>query len=472
MCAIMGIISRGKDVIGDGIVILGAENHRGERACGAVVSDRGKTRHYYGEGLVREVFSERDRRKWSKLKGSACVMHALYSTVGKKSDKKQPVTKQPVLFKFRGKTGAISHNGNIVRLDCLRCQAQRDGYRFLSKSSDTEVIAALLSTSKKANFLEALVETLKKIEGRGSFSLVILYDGKLYGVRDQNGNRPLCIIKKNGKNGDDDSYILASESCVFPALEATKFVREVSMGEIVVLGPEGFEKCLKWTDKVKSALCVCEFIYFANPASRFFGRSAYAFRVRAGEISAKNHPVKADVVVPIPDSGRGYADGFAFISKKPSREGFIKNRHAVRTFMQPREVNRGDKQRIKLQALPDVMEGKRVCCIEDSVFRASVAPMAVKMAREHGRAGEVHMRICSPTVRWRCHLGIDTSTRKELVASNMSVAEIRDKVIRCDSLEYLTLEELKQVLIDIGLDPNNFCFGCFTGEYPVRPPRK
>ena len=475
MCGVIGVISKGRDVVQDGIVLLNSENNRGEQACGAAVFDGRMIRCYHGEGKVAEVFGTRDFFRWSKLTGSACIMQTLYSTVGKPKDKKQPRILQPFVFRFRGQRGAISYNGNLVRLEALRRQAKREGYRFRSCVSDTEVIAALLSTSKERDFLEALVEVLKKIEGKGAFSLAILYGGKLYGVRDQNGIRPLCIIKKSGKNGDSDSYIFASESSVYPSLEATRFVRDVCAGELVVMGQEGIEKSLKWTKKTRPRFCISEFIYFANPASRFFGVSVYAFRFKAGEMSAKKHPVDADVVVPVPDSGRGYGDGFASKAKIPIMGGLVKNRYSWRTFMMPRHrrsYQQREGQRTKLQAIPDVMEGRSVCLIEDSVFRASVAPNAVKMCREHGRAGSVHLRVCSPPVRHSCHLGLDTSTSKELVASHMKLRQIRDRVIHSDSLEYLSVEELKQVLRELGLSPDDFCLGCFTGEYPVLPDKK
>ena len=474
MCGVIGVVSRGRNVLGDGIILLNAENNRGEQACGAVASDGHRIRSYYGRGKVAEVFGPRDESRWSKLVGSVCVLHTLYSTIGSKKGKKQPMTRQPVVFRFRGLRGAISHNGNLVkdRLCGLRKKARRAGYKFKSKTSDTEVIAALLSISKKANFLEALTEVLKLIEGKGSFSLVVLYGEKIYGVRDQNGNRPLCIIRKNGKDGAQDSYILASESSVFPSLEATRFIRDVDMGEVVVLGPEGIERSLKWTDKTKSAFCVCELVYSGHPASRHFGKSIYAFRVKAGEISAKNHPVDADVIVPVPESGRGYGDGFSSACGKPCREGLVKTRYGTRTFMTTRGENRRLKQATNLQALPDVMGGKKVCLVEDSVFRASVGPPVVKMSREHGMARAVHLRICSPMVRHRCHLGLDTSTKEELIGSHMTADQIRDQVMHSDSLEYLTVDELKLVLEELGLSPDDFCLGCFTGEYPVAPPKE
>lgn len=471
MCGVIGVISKERDVLGDGLVLTNAENHRGEQACGVAVFDGKRLRHYHGDGKVAEVFSRRDQSKWSKLKGWACVSQVLYSTVGKSGDKVQPKFFQPARFRYRGRTGAVAYNGNLVMLDELRRQIEESGYKFKSETSDTEVITALLSISEKKDFLEALIEVLRKIEGGGAFSLVILYGGKLYGVRDQNGIRPLCIIKKNGKNGDCDSYIFASESCVFPALDATRFIREVGIGELVVMGQDGIEKSIQWTEKTKSAFCICCFIYFANPASRFFGKSVYSFRVKSGEISARNHPVEADVVVPVPDSARGYSDGHSSESGIPQREGIIKSRYASRTFMQARHTDRKAAQRTKLQVLPDVMDGRNVCVVEDSIFRASVSPVVVQMSREHGRARSVHVRVGSPPVRHKCHLGLDTSTNEELVASRMDVAQIRDEVVHADSLEYISVEELRQVLRELGLSPDNFCFGCFTGEYPVDPPK-
>lgn len=469
MCGLVGIVSAEGNVIEDGIVLLNGENNRGEQACGAAVFDGKKIRYYRGEGLVAEVFGQKNRRRWSKLKGSSCIMQTLYSTIGRGGEEKQPKMFQPIPFTFRGRRGAVGHNGNLVRLDNLRKQARKAGYKFNSDVSDTEVIAALLSTSKKKDFFEALVEVLKKIEGKGAFSLVILHKDKIYGIRDQNGIRPLCIGKKNGSS---DSYILASETSVFPALKSARFIREVEPGEIVTLGEDGIEKSFKWTDKTSSKFCVAELIYFANPAACFFGKSVYSFRAKAGEIMAKNHPVKADVVVPVPNSGRGYSDGFSSQSGIPSREGLIKSNYSLRTFMTSRENDRTKKQRAKLQAVPDVMAGKSVCEIEDSLFRGSVAKPVVSLSRIHGKAREVHLRVCSPPVRHRCHLGLDTSTTRELIAAHMTVEQIRDKFVHSDSLVYLSIEKLKQVLTELGLSPDDFCLGCFTGEYPVEPPKE
>lgn len=474
MCGITGIVSKNRNVLPDILDLAAAQNNRGAQGCGAAVFDGKETRFYYGIGKISEGFSEQNQEKWGKLVGFAATVQTLYSTVGRGGKKPQPKTQQPIPFCHNGMVGAVSHNGNLVELQNLRRQAKRAGYKFKSNISDTEVIAALLSISKKRDFLEALLEVLKKIEGKGSFSLVILYGDKIYGVRDQNGIRPLCIIKKNGKNSDHDSYILASESCVFPTLEATRFVREVGIGELVVIGSSGIENSIQWTNKTKSAFCVCELIYLSHPASKYSGRSVYSFRKKAGAMSAKKHPAEVDVVVPVPESGRGYNDGWAEESGVPSNDGLIKSRYprkgTNRTFMDSREVNKGSRQN-PLQAICDVMEDKRVLLVEDSIFRASVAPAVIKMSREHGLARQLHVRVCSPPACFRCHLGLDTATKKELVAANMTVGQIRDKVLHCDSLEYLTVNELKQVLVEMGFSPNDFCLGCFTGEYPVPPPK-
>ena len=363
----------------------------------------------------------------------------------------------------------MAHNGNLIRLEGLRRQAKRAGYKFKSETSDTEVIAALLSTSKKTDFLEALLEVLKKIEGKGAFSLVILFKDKVIGVRDGNGVRPLCFGKRNS---DVDSYILASEDSVFSALKSARFIREVAPGELIIIGGDGIERSLSWTDKISSKFCICELIYFAGPAAKFFGRSVYSFRAKAGEMTAKEHPVNADIIVPVPNSGNDYSDGFSSQSGIPTRRGIVKSKYARRTFMQERNVDRGKTQRRSLRVLPDVLGGKNVCLTEDSLFRGNVGKAIVSLVRVHGQARQVHLRVCSPPVCHCCHLGLDTSTKGELLATHMTVDEIRDNIVHSDSLEYLSLDGLKEVIRSLGLSPDDFCLGCFTGDYPVDPPDK
>jgi amidophosphoribosyltransferase len=467
MCGIIGVVSKTGDVINDAIDLLNAENNRGEQACGAAAFDGKRIRCYRGKGLVAKVFDDENYEKWGKLTGSACIAHTLYSTIGRGGEKKQPQMFQPLIFNFHGRRGALAHNGNLVRVEGLREKARKAGYRFQSEASDTEVIAALLSTAPEKDFLEALKGVLKKIEGKGAFALVILFKDKIIGVRDSNGVRPLCLGKRNG---EVDSYILASEDSVFPALKSARFIREIAPGELIVLGGEGVEKSFKWTDKTSSKACVCELIYFSGPASTFFGRSVYSFRAKAGEILAREHPVKADIIVPVPNSGNDYSDGFSSVSGISTRRGIVKSKYARRTFMQTRDVDRGKSQRRALRVLPDVLGGKDICLTEDSLFRGNVGRAVVSLVRIHGKAREVHLRICSPPVRHCCHLGLDTSTKEELLATQMTTDEIRDNVVHSDSLEYLSLEGLKEALRSIGLSPDDFCLGCFTGEYPVEPP--
>ena len=472
MCGIIGIISMTGNVIDDGITLLGTENNRGEQACGAAVSDGRIIRRYCGEGLVREVFGKRDKKRWSKLVGSALIMHTLYSTIDPlPGEVIQPKTQHPLFGKFCGKRFAYVHNGNLIRLDEIRKSVSRCGYKFQSATSDSEVIGGMLSISGKKDFIEALIEVAKELESHGSFSLVVLYDGKLIGVRC--GIRPLCIGKKHGKNGDSNSYILASESCVFSTLEAARMIREVEYGELVVLGPDGQERSVKWGSRKNPGFCVCEFLYFAKPSSTFFGVTVSEFRVRAGQMSARKHPVKADVIVPIPESGRRYSDGFSKESGIPTKDALEKNHYGPknRTFMEERGTDRAAKMRMRLQAIPGALKGLSACETEDTLIRGSVLPQVVKMSREFGLAREVHARICSPRMCFRCHLGTDTRTSEELVASHMTTEEINEHVVHADSLEYLTLEEFKEVLIELGLNPDDFCLGCFTGTYPVDPPK-
>lgn len=469
MCGIIGVVSKQGNVINDAIDLLNAENNRGEQACGAAAFDGKRIRYYRGKGLVAKVFDDENHEKWSKLVGSTCIAHTLYSTIGKGGEKKQPQMFQPLVFNFHGRRGALAHNGNLVRLEGLRKFAKKAGYKFKSETSDTEVIVALLSVSKKKDFLEALVEVLKKIEGKGAFSLVILYKNKIIGVRDGHGVRPLCFGKRNG---DSDSYILASEDSVFDALKSARFIREVGPGELIVVGGDGIEMSMSWTSKISSKFCICELIYFASPATKFFGRSVCSFRAKAGEMTAKEHPVDADIIVPVPNSGNDYSDGFSSQSGIHQRRGVVKSKYARRTFMQTRNIDRAKTQRTSLRVLPDVLGDKNCCLTEDSLFRGNVGKVVVSLVRIHGKARQVHLRICSPPVRYCCHLGLDTSTQEELLATQMTVEQIRDQVIHSDSLAYLSLEGLKDVIRSLGLSPDDFCLGCFAGEYPVEPPKR
>ena len=473
MCAILAIVSSDRDVIVDAITLTRTMNNRGEQGCGAA-ADNGKTiRRHHGVGLVRDVFGPRDEKRWSKLTGPAVIMHALYSTIDPaEGQARQPKVKHPLVFSFHGKRGALVHNGNLPMsgLIGLRKQAEKDGYIFKSETSDSEIFCAMLSTSKKNDFLEALVDVLQTLENKGSFSLAILFKGKIIGVRC--GIRPLCIGKKHGKNGENNSYILASESCVFPTLEATKMIREVEHGELVVFGPDGQERSIKWGTRKRPGFCLCEFLYFAKPSTKFFGVTVARFRFVSGQVMAENHPAKADAVVPVPNSGRHYSEGFASVSGLPTKEGFEKNYYgpSSRSFMEERGTDRSSGMRQKLTAIDGELEGLSVVTTEDTLIRGSVCPYAVKSAREWGLAREVHERICSQHCCFPCHIGADIRRSNELPASTMTTQQINEKIVHADSLEYLIRDEQEEVIRRVNLDPADFCMGCFTGEYPVPPP--
>jgi len=463
MCGIFGIANKNgkkrKDVLSQIILGIYDMNHRGPQGCGIAVFDGKDINYYRDEGFVAQVFSEKMRRSLSRqMKGGSGIGHTLYSTVGRRGQRKQAKTFQPLVAEFHGEPFALAHNGNIYDLSRLRQKARRAGYRFKSNVSDTEVIVALLATSKQTDFMEALKEVLPQL--KGAFALVILYKDKVIGVRDRCGIRPLCV----GHN--EDSFILASETCAFYTLGA-KPIRQIQPGEVIVLSERGIERSFKWTCDTCCKFCIFELIYFARPDSRFTN-PVYSYRDNAGMILAEEAPVDVDIVVPVPESGRIYDDAFASAQGLAVKEGLFRNRHVVdKTFLTTRETNRRELQRRKMHPLKVVIFGKKVCLVEDSFVRGSVCPETVAMVREAG-ATEVHVRIFSSPIRFPCYYGIDMATKKELAAANLTMSEIRD-LAGADSLEYLSLDGMIKAT---GLPRDKLCLGCFTGEYPVEPPRE
>ncbi len=460
MCGIFGIVDKKENVFSKITLGLYDLQHRGEQACGIVTSDGVNLQHHCSEGLVTEVFGETARKRLlGKLVGNFGIGHTLYSTIGKSGEKKQPRTLQPLVGNFHGQPFALGHNGNLIELDGLKKEAEEAGYVFKSKTSDTEIIVALLSVSKETDFLEALKKTLPRI--KGAFALTILFKDKVIGVRDKCGIRPLCL----GRN--ETSFVLASENCAFYTL-GVNFIREVQPGEIIILGKDGIEESIIWADCPHFAFCIFEFIYFARPDSMFCGKSVYSYRDNAGSILAEEQPVDADIITPVPESGRIYDDAFAAALKLPVKEGLFRNRYSsTKTFLTPRDMDRRRLQRIKIHPLREVVYGKDICLIEDSLIRASVAPEMIAMTREAG-AVRVHLRVFSSPIRHPCFLGIDMATREELVASHLSVEEIRKKIVHSDSLGYISIKGMVKAT---GLPKENLCLGCFTGEYPVEPPK-
>jgi amidophosphoribosyltransferase len=458
MCGIFGIVSN-ENVAPKIILGIYDLQHRGEQGTGIAVSDGKQLKEYKRAGLVTEVFSEKRRERiFKRCAGNFGIGHTLYSTIGKTGEEKQPQTYQPLVGNFHGKRFAVAHNGNLVKFEGLRKEAEEKGYKFQSETSDTEVIVALLSTSPEKDFLEALKKVLPRL--KGAFALAILFKDKVIGVRDRYGIRPLCLGQ------EPTSFILASESCAFYTLGAN-FIREIEPGEIIVLGKNGIEDHFVWAKNPQLKLCIFEFIYFARPDSRLAGRSVYSYRKNAGETLAKEQPVEADIVMPVPESGRIYDYAYAWPLKIPIEEGLFKNRYfTIKTFLTTRETDRRSLQRIKSHPLREVVHEKRVCITEDSIIRANVLPEVVLMLREAG-AREVHARVFSAPIRFPCFLGIDMATRVELAAASLAVEELGKKVIHSDSLGYLSLDGMIKAS---GLPKEKLCLGCFTGEYPVEPP--
>jgi len=432
--------------------------HRGEQAWGILTEDAGEMFCYRHEGRFGEGVTERRAAMLAeKAKGRNGLAQALYSTRRKTGEKKQPKYMQPWMANFHGKKFGLVYNGNVYDLSSLRERARERGWRFQSDISDTEVIVALIATSEKTDFIEALKEVLPML--KGAFALILLYDGKLIGARGKFGIRPLCV----GRNGD--SFYLSSESCAFYAVGA-KISRDVRPGEIVVVGDGSSGKYVRWAEEARCRICIFEFIYFARPDSELCcGKTARHYRNEAGIILAEEAPVDVDLIVSVPGGGDIFAKSYARKLGIPEDEGLFKNRYGLRTFMAPEGTDRRKLQRIKLHPLQEVIRGKRICLIEDSIVRNNVARETVLMCFEAG-AKEVHMRVFSSPVIAPCYYGIDMSTREELAAANFSLEQIRERT-GADSLAYLSLEGMIRAT---GLPKESLCMACFNGDYPVAPP--
>jgi amidophosphoribosyltransferase len=403
-------------------------------------------------GLVPQVFNENILQG---LKGNVAIGHVRYSTTGSSNLHNA----QPIIVDL-GKHGSamLAHNGNLVNLMQLRDELAADGYQF-EMSSDSELIAGMISKY----FDGDLVSTMAKISTRikGAFSFVILSQDKIIGVRDPNGIRPLCI----GNLSNNKGFVIASESCALDIVGA-EFIRDVQKGEIVSIDIHGIKS--RMYDVVsRNAMCVFEFIYLARPDSVIHNRNVYKVRENMGMQLYKEHPVKADIVIAVPDSGVPAAIGYAKASGIPYEEGLIKNRYVGRTFINPSQLMREVGVRLKLNPLKDVLAGKRIVVIDDSIVRGTTSAKIVKVLRDAG-AKEVHFRVSSPPIINPCFYGIDTASKDELIAANYSVKEIQEK-LNVDSLGYLSIRGM----IDAVNAPNKeFCLGCFNGDYPAEVPEQ
>ncbi|MFC1699219.1 amidophosphoribosyltransferase [Candidatus Omnitrophota bacterium] len=448
MCGVFGVIGH-RDAARLTYLGLYALQHRGEESAGIVAYNGKKVCSHKGMGAVGDIFNEQAIRS---LRGNLAVGHTRYSTTGASAVKNI----QPFLVSHRKAQIAIAHNGNLVNTLHLRLALEEKGSIFQT-TMDSEIIAHLLVKSAKKNIQVGVVEALAQLQG--AFSLVLMVNDTLIGARDPYGWRPLCIGKLDG------AYVLASETCALDLIRA-KYIRDVEPGEVVFITKQGL-KSVKPFPKTKCAFCIFEFIYFARPDSNIFGRNVYLTRKRLGRQMAREHPTKAELVLPIPDSGNYAGLGFAQSSRIPLEFGLIRNHYVGRTFIQPSQHIRDFRVRVKLNPIKETLKGKRIVIIEDSIVRGTTSRVRVKTLRQAG-AKQVHMRVSCPPLRFPCFYGIDFPTKKELIAHNHSVEWIR-KFIGLNSLKYLSLEGMLKAML---LPAHNFCTACFTGEYPVKPIRR
>ncbi len=430
---------------------LFALQHRGQEACGIAVNRRGVIRCRKDVGLVGDVFTS---ERLDALAGSMAIGHVRYSTTG---DPRRENAQPLAITHIKGNL-ALVHNGNLVNAGALRRKLELDGAIFRS-SSDTEVLVYTLvhERLKAKSIEEAVLRTMDVVQG--AYSLCILSARKLIAARDPRGMRPLCM----GQLGD--AVVFASESCALDALGAT-FVRDVEPGEVVTVYPNGEVLSLQGP-KEKSAACIFEYIYFARPDSVIDGASVELARQETGKYLSLRYPVEADMVMGVPDSGIPAAIGYAKYSGIPYGVGLIKNRYIGRTFIQPGQANRERAVRLKLNALRQAVEGKRVVMVDDSIVRGTTCARLVKLVRDAG-AKEVHLRISAPPFRYPCFFGTDIPDQKLLLASGRSVEDMR-QVVGADSLGFLPIDDLKNIARDCRL---GFCDACFTGNYPMEVPQE
>lgn len=451
-CGVFGILRHN----GDGVLpecyhALYALQHRGQESCGIAVNRNAVITAHKDLGLVNEVFTKEVLNKMDE--GSIAVAHCRYATTGTMNRSNA----QPLLVNHHKGAMALCHNGNLTNAQELRDELEKGGAIFHT-TSDSEVIAYIITQERlTAPSIEVAVErAMQRI--KGAYSLVLMSATKLIAARDPMGFRPLCIGDLHG------DYVFASESCALDAIGA-RFVRDIKPGELVVASREAF-RSIQAVQAGCGALCVFEFIYFARPDSVIDGASVHEARLRAGAFLALEHPVAADVVIGVPDSGIDAALGFSRQSGIPYGVGFIKNRYIGRTFIQPTQKQRANSVRIKLNAISKTVSGKRVVLIDDSIVRGTTAAHIVSLLREAG-ASEVHMRLSAPPFIKPCYFGTDIDSTDNLIAHNHSVEEIRE-IIGVDSLGFLSVEACDKLAVGANC---GFCKGCFTGIYPVDPPK-
>ncbi len=455
-CGVFGVFCQNKcDVASTVYYGLFSLQHRGQESCGISVNDRGVFSTFKDTGLVNDVFTHECLEHLGE--GNCAVGHVRYGTTGA-NDRNNA---QPIVVNHIKGAMALAHNGNLVNSYELRSELELRGSIFHT-TSDTEVISYIITNERLVtNSIEdAINKAMYKLDG--AYTLIVMSPQKLIAVRDENGFRPLCYGKT-----PDGKYIVASESCALDAVGA-EFIRDVEPGEIVIFDKTGVRSITEHCNKRKHSLCVFEYIYFARPDSTIDGCSVHIARMRAGAYLALEHPVNADVVIGVPDSGLDAALGYSKQSGIPYEIGFIKNKYIGRTFIAPGQKSREDRVRIKLNPISEVVRGKRVVLIDDSIVRGTTSARIVKLLRDAG-ALEIHMRVSAPPFLNPCYYGTDIDSRDNLIACSHTVPEIAN-MIGVDSLGYLSVVSVKQLAC--GINGKGYCTACFDGCYPTQVPNE
>jgi amidophosphoribosyltransferase len=442
-CGVFGVYAPGEDVARLTFFALFALQHRGQESAGIATANGKGLQVHADMGLVSQVFTE---ESLSQLGGHIAIGHNRYSTRGSS----RVINAQPLLMGSGSNTIAIAHNGNIVNAEHLYQELSDMGYTFRT-STDTEIIANLILSSPEEDWVNKIRYAMHRLQG--AYSLTILTNDTLFGVRDPFGVRPFCLGTVN------DGWVIASESCALDHIGAG-FIREIEPGEIVAITENGITSHREEIER--SALCIFEYIYFARPDSVINGRLLYPARQAMGEGLAKEHAVAADLVMGVPDSATAAGIGYSRQSDIPLCEGLLKNRYVGRTFIEPDQRIRDLGVKLKFNPLPMMLDGQRLVVVDDSIVRGTTTPQVVKLLRRAG-AKEVHMRICAPPIRYPCFFGVDMATRWELIAAQKTISEIRD-FIGADSLGYLSIDGLIEA---VALPKDGFCMACFTGDYPI-----
>ena len=446
MCGIFGIFNH-KNASNIAYLGLHALQHRGQESAGIASTDGYGMQSHREMGLVSDIFNEEVLKR---LKGHSAIGHVRYSTAGSSN----LGNAQPLVVEYSKGNIAIAHNGNLTNAKVIKDELENYGSIFQS-STDTEAIIHLIALSHENTTLDRLISALRRVEG--SYSLVVLTDKELIAVRDSYGFRPLVLGKLK------DSFVISSETCAFDLIEA-RYLREIKPGEILCINKDGI-KTFRPFKKMSPKFCIFEYIYFARPDSYMFGRTVYSVRKALGKELAKDTHVDADMVIPIPDSGIGAAIGYAQEAGIPFELGLIRNHYVGRTFIEPEESIRHFGVKLKLNAIHDIVKGKRIIVVDDSVVRATTGRKIIKMLRQYG-AKEIHFRVSSPPTMFPCFYGIDTPSRRELIASSHNVEEI-NTYMTSDTLEYLTIDGMKRAL---GNGEYTYCDACFSGTYPSKFP--